>query len=85
MTLPLEHALIFALITGLIALGIGYAGGYDFGKRAGHEQAMDNVFPQYRERRLEAVSAGLHTCHACSFVYYRTIDHCPKCGEVRVE
>lgn len=39
--------------------------------------------PDYDEKLAEAEAAGIHTCEKCDFVYYKTVDSCPKCYHKR--
>lgn len=40
-----------------------------------------DVLPDYDRKVHEAELAGIVTCGACSFKFYRTVDSCPKCCE----
>jgi len=37
------------------------------------------IFPDWTKKILKAEAIGTHKC-ACGFVYYKTIDFCPKCN-----
>ena len=41
------------------------------------------LIPNIDQLRAEAKAAGEHTCERCGFVYYKTVDSCPKCNRVR--
>ena len=43
-----------------------------------------NMFPDYDQKVAEAEAAGKYMCCKCNFVYYKTTDICPSCGEARL-
>lgn len=45
---------------------------------------VEDIFPDWEEKKKEAEESGTHKCSCCGFVYYRTVHSCPKCGKVRV-
>lgn len=40
-----------------------------------------DLFPDWDEKLAEAEAAGTHKCTGCGFVFYRTVDVCPKCDQ----
>jgi len=39
----------------------------------------EDVFPDWTQVVAKAEAAGKHECAGCGFVFYLTIDTCPKC------
>ena len=54
------------------------------GCRLCHAHPRD-IFPDWDAKVAEAEAAGVTTCARCGFEYYRTTQHCPKCGAPRKE
>jgi hypothetical protein len=44
--------------------------------------SIERALPGYKRKLAEAQAAGEHTCK-CGFTYYKTIDVCPMCYELR--
>ena len=38
-----------------------------------------DIFPNWEQKVAEAEAAGKHRCMGCGFVYYLTVNACPKC------
>lgn len=45
---------------------------------------ISEILPDYDEKVKEAKAKGLYKCD-CGFEYYKTVNACPLCGEVRKE
>ena len=44
---------------------------------------IEAVIPDYAEKVRQARAAGEHKCKHCAFVYFKTIDICPRCCRPR--
>lgn len=47
--------------------------------------SVEDLLPNWKQVKEEAEKAGLTVCKGCKFVYYRTVDSCPKCYTKRIE
>jgi hypothetical protein len=37
----------------------------------------------YEAMHAEAEAVGIHKCERCGFEYYKTVEECPSCGQLR--
>jgi hypothetical protein len=44
--------------------------------------SVSDLLPDFEVKLKDAESAGLHNCE-CGFVYYLTVDECPRCSRKR--
>jgi uncharacterized paraquat-inducible protein A len=47
------------------------------------DQLLGVTKEEWRKMGIAAQNTGIYTCNKCEFIYYKTVNSCPRCGVAR--